>query len=565
VPIHACAGNEHMTPAIDSGRVFRFGEYSLDTSDERLSGPAGPVKLGNKAYGVLLMLLEQEGRLVTKDALFDTVWDGTIVSESALTSVIKELRRALGDLSRTPRYIESVYGRGYRLLTQVSVGEGRGSAPPAAAVSVSQASNPLGAAPLLYVAPFEDLEPGAKRHLAEVLREEVVLALSRFREIRLVTEMARPDLAGPAERGYQLSVRLLHTDEGSRAFARLSRLSSTAVIWGESLDLSHTSLAQNVEQLVRRVAAAALPRIQDDVFRNLPQRADDAYDLYFLNKLRMRSQDSLEEAREVAASWEALIREHPTLAHAYAPLIRLYNTDFCYTGLGATGPRERARAYELAHKAVALDPAEAHFHTVKGWCHIWAGEVVRAREHIEEALRLNPYNQNRLVEAATAFMFLDDLDRAAELLDRCRNLTPLSSDAPHEEDGLLLLLQRDYAAAAERLRLASRHHPDDGVVTSRTVISDLYALLAAAGADSPDLAHRAARWRSSVAQRWCSPESLTDDRLVAWIFYQQPFRESRRAWVRELMGKAFAASEEAPARDRAQARRERPSAPPVEG
>jgi hypothetical protein len=47
------------------------------------------------------------------------VWDGTIVSESALTSVVKELRRALGDDARAPRYIESVYGRGYRLLSHV--------------------------------------------------------------------------------------------------------------------------------------------------------------------------------------------------------------------------------------------------------------------------------------------------------------------------------------------------------------------------------------------------------------------------------------------------------------
>lgn len=552
-----------MIPAAKGLHVLVFGEHRLDTADERLSGPAGPVKLGNKAYAVLLLLLEQEGRLVTKDELFETVWDGTIVSESALTSVIKELRRALGDESRTPRYIESVYGRGYRLLTPVSVAQS------AALVPHSPPSGPgppharRGTAPILYVAPFEEIDPGATRHLAEVLREEVVLALSRFREIRLVTEMAQPDLMRSNERGYHLSVRLLYAEAGPRAFARLSRLSSSAVIWGDSFDLTPSGVAQNVDQLIRRVAAAALPRMQDDVFRNLPQHAQDAYDIYFQNKLRMRSQDNLKDAREVAASWEQLIGEHPTLAHAYPPLIRLYNTDFCYTGLGATGAAERARAYELAHKAVALDPTEAHFHTVKGWCHMWADEVAHAREHFEEALRLNPYNQNRLVEAATAFMFLDDLERAADLLERCRNLTGLSSEAPHEEEGLLHLLRLDYHAASERLALASRYHPDDGVVTSRTIVSDFYALLAAAGAGSPDLAHRAAQWRASMSQRWCSTTRITDDRLLEWIFFHQPFQKPRREWVRMLVTRSFAASAEGLSRGPAPAHREKRSEPPA--
>src|SRR5687767_3410266 len=104
-----------------------LGDFVIDRADERVVGPDGPLKLGNKAYRVLLSLPGQDGKLLPKAALFSTVWDGTIVSESALTSAIKELRRALGDESRTPRYIESVYGRGYRLLTPVRPVDGKES------------------------------------------------------------------------------------------------------------------------------------------------------------------------------------------------------------------------------------------------------------------------------------------------------------------------------------------------------------------------------------------------------------------------------------------------------
>lgn len=100
-------------------RSLRFDRFMLDMDDERLSGPEGQLRLGHKAFRVLLVLANAGGRLVTKDALLDQVWNGVHVTESALTSVVKELRRVLGDDPRNPRFISSVYGRGYRFLSPV--------------------------------------------------------------------------------------------------------------------------------------------------------------------------------------------------------------------------------------------------------------------------------------------------------------------------------------------------------------------------------------------------------------------------------------------------------------
>lgn len=111
---------------VNDRELIRFGDFVLDVQDARLIGPDGPVHVGNKAIGVLEALINGGGRLLTKDALFETVWDGTIVSESALTSVIKELRRALGDTGKPTRFIESVYGRGYRFVARIeAIGTGK--------------------------------------------------------------------------------------------------------------------------------------------------------------------------------------------------------------------------------------------------------------------------------------------------------------------------------------------------------------------------------------------------------------------------------------------------------
>lgn len=106
-----------------SKQAVAFGDYVLDPADERLIGPAGPVHIGHKAFRVLQELSARRGLLTTKEALLDTVWDGAAVSESALTSVVKELRRALGDTARNSSFIESVYGRGYRFLPEVSLAD----------------------------------------------------------------------------------------------------------------------------------------------------------------------------------------------------------------------------------------------------------------------------------------------------------------------------------------------------------------------------------------------------------------------------------------------------------
>lgn len=552
----------------------RFGEFRLDVSDERLWGPGGPIKLGQKAFRVLLRLVEQPGQLITKDELFSSVWDGTIVSESALTSVIKELRRALQDESKTPRFIESVYGRGYRFVSPVAVEKSEKpkpavpARPPRAPAVPTEVS--LGQPPLLYVAPVYDqgvaeLQP----YLGETLREEVLFTLSRFRDVRLVSDRGRgmagdqPDLG---ERDYQLSLRLLGREDNVRAFVRLSRLSSGAIIWADTAELDQVDPGAQADQFVRRIAAAALPTLHDDVLRNLDQQPHDGYGAYFRNKLQMRCQDTLGGAQALAASWEELIERHPTLSGAYPPLIRLYNTDFCFTGFGSSGPEERARAYELARRAIALDPTDAHLHSATAWCHLWAGEAALARNHFEEALRLNPYNQTRLVEAATGFIFLDETERAGSLVERSRNLAPFAVDAPHEEQALLLLLRGEFASAAEEFALVRRGHPDDGVTREPPILSEFYALLAAAGAEAADLADRSRRWQQRMRARWVGEDPPGAEQLTSWVLNHNPFQSaSRREWMLDLFSSVLAAAPPDPSHSRGPAHPETRSARPPAG
>src|SRR5215510_5972956 len=94
----------------------RFGPFRLDVRNERLWRGPEVVHLTNKALAVLRYLLEHDGQLVTKDDLFTAVWPDVVVGDSALVVCIRELRQALGDERRTPQFIETVHGRGYRFI-----------------------------------------------------------------------------------------------------------------------------------------------------------------------------------------------------------------------------------------------------------------------------------------------------------------------------------------------------------------------------------------------------------------------------------------------------------------
>lgn len=516
-----------------------FGEFLIDLADERLVGPDGPVKIGHKAYRVLLALIEQDGRLLTKEALFSSVWDGTIVSESALTSVIKELRRALSDGSRKPRFIESVYGRGYRFLAPVetlaSPSGPIAAAPPAKTQAVADAAAAARTQPpVVVVAPFEDASVHEEYpHCAAQLREEVLSGLARFREIQLVTEedSESPAIANLGRRGYRLAATLWPDSDGVRVVARAARTSDGRVIWAETLSLSREGTAAGVERIVRRIVGSALPAVDDDVYLGLPALSEGFYDRYLIAKRRSVAAAAGEEARAAAVELEAIISARPDFGLAYPPLVRLYNTDFGFTELGGSGPAERARALELARAGLAADRGNVHAYTVLGFCYLYHCEARLARDSFEQALTLNPYNPVRVSDVATGMIYLGEFDRARELRVLGHQLQPFADDSFREVEGRLALVEGEFKAARASLL----------AIANRTIWSDLYLALSDYALGQPSASGRIADWLERVGRAWHDGEDVSSGRLLAWVKWHHPFQEGSGERLFSLVEKALEA------------------------
>jgi DNA-binding winged helix-turn-helix (wHTH) protein/type II secretory pathway predicted ATPase ExeA len=155
------------------GQAVSFGRHRFDSRTGRLWAGRREIKLTPRAAAVLAVLIERAGQPVTREELFRSVWRDAVVGDAALTACIQELRRALGDDARRPRFIETRHRRGYRFVARTGP-----AAPPGAGEDSPSPGPPAPAMPALVV--------GRERELGE-LRGYLARAASGDRQVVFVT------------------------------------------------------------------------------------------------------------------------------------------------------------------------------------------------------------------------------------------------------------------------------------------------------------------------------------------------------------------------------------------
>ena len=157
-------------PSATGERLFAFDRFRFNASTGELWRERDQVKLTPRAADVLALLVGRAAHVVTKQELFDCIWGGGATGDEALTSCIQELRKALDDDARHPRFIETRHRRGYRFVVPVT--------PPAARVSDK---------PSVAILPFHNLSPEPEQeYFADGLVEDLTAALSRIPSIFVV-------------------------------------------------------------------------------------------------------------------------------------------------------------------------------------------------------------------------------------------------------------------------------------------------------------------------------------------------------------------------------------------
>ena len=137
--------------------IFLFDRFELDMARFELREEGTVLRLEPQVFTLLAYLIEHRERLVPKNELFEKIWAGRIVTDSALTSRIKSARQALGDSGKAQQFITTIYGKGFRFIADVRFARdtsivlpGDETEKPAVAIELSQR-------PSISVLPFRNL------------------------------------------------------------------------------------------------------------------------------------------------------------------------------------------------------------------------------------------------------------------------------------------------------------------------------------------------------------------------------------------------------------------------
>jgi TolB-like protein len=381
-------------------RQFAFCGFRFDPHTGELWGDARQARLTPRAAAVFTMLAECAPKLVSKQDLFERVWNGLTVGDDALTSCIQELRQALGDDARAPRYIETRHRRGYRLVGPITIiGEDAVlGAPRAGHLQASPLSLPD--RPSIAVLPFVDMSgEGDQEHFADGITEDLITGLSRIRWLFVIARNStvqykakHPDVR---QVGRKLGVR--YVLEGSvrrqgkrlRITAQLIDAIAGVHHWAERYDRELGDIFAVQDEITRSVAAVIEPRLlAAEGIRALARSADDldAWELVARAQTRLwrMSKPDFETA---IGSLETTVESYPEYAPARSLLA--FSLLFAVHMGWLDRARELRRGHEQALAATALDEHDAWGHIALGYEALMACRTEESIAAFNRAVDLN--------------------------------------------------------------------------------------------------------------------------------------------------------------------------------
>jgi TolB-like protein/Flp pilus assembly protein TadD len=375
---------------------LRFGPFTLLPAEQRLLRNGADVPLGPRAFGLLCLLAQRPGQLVTKDEMLDAVWHGLVVAEANLHVQVSLLRKAIGADA-----VVTVPALGYRFALPVANA-------PAATLLTPASPRPLRSLSVI-VLPF--VESGAtpeQAYFADAITDDVTTQLSKIRGSYVIgnrtaqAHKGKPvDIAVLArELGvrYVLQGRVERVAPGVETNVRLSDAMTGEVVWSDSITVAKAGLGNIRRELVARLANALnLQLIAVEAVRSQRDNADDPEAMDLVMQARVAAQARWSPQRYDASLQlcrQALQRQ-PGFGPALAERARLL-TARAGSWSGPDCEAMIALADTDVQQALAQDPLDARCHFVLSTVRQLQFRFDAAFAALDEALELNPNDSEAL-------------------------------------------------------------------------------------------------------------------------------------------------------------------------
>jgi TolB-like protein len=350
-------------------RIFQFAGQTLDVARSSLRAADREVELRPKSFEVLRYLVENAGRLVTKEELIKAIWPNVVATEESLAHCVSEVRNAIGDGQRS--IIKTVPSRGYRFAAPVSRSGFDDASSPLPSPEAYSGDLPLPDRPSISVLPFQNMSGDAEQeYFADGVVEEIITALSRFSSLFVIARNSSFKYKGGAvdvkQVGRELGVR--YVLEGSvRKAAQRVRITGQLVnavngahLWADRFDGALDDIFDLQDQVAASVVSSIVSKLEQAEIERAKRKPTEslvAYD-YFLRGMESAYQNTREAVGEALRLFSRAIELDPSFAAAHGMAA------FCYLlrkgGGWMDDPlRDVVEAERFARKAVQLGKDDA--------------------------------------------------------------------------------------------------------------------------------------------------------------------------------------------------------------
>lgn len=427
--------------ATSTRQSYEFGAFRLDPAERTLLRQGEAVALTPKVFDTLVYLVENTGRLITKDEFMKQVWADAFVEDATLAQSISQLRKALGD----PDVIETVPKMGYRFLVIVRTVEGAGQArvanPPATETKARQLPDAdariesrkkgrhrilavvsvalvlVAVLWLIYerravtrptisslaVLPLQNLSGDPNQeYFADGMTDELITDLAQIHSLRVIsrtsvmqfrhTQKSLPEIAAQLNVDAIVEGSVLRTGKNVRITAQLLDARRDQHLWAASYEREITDVLELQGQVARSIADQINIKLTPQEGATLTSRRTAnpaAYDALLTGKYLFNRRTAADTEKAIGYLQHSLELD-PNNAEAWAALA------YCYTSLGSDlAAADPAKVIPHARVAIAkaleLDPNLAEAHTTLAWMKLWYDwDWSGAEQEFHRSLELNP-------------------------------------------------------------------------------------------------------------------------------------------------------------------------------
>jgi len=386
---------------------FLFDNHTLDTDRRELRRGSMPIAVEPQVFDLLIYLVQNQHRVVSKDDLIASVWGGRIVSDSTLTSRINAARKAVGDSGEDQKLIRTVPRKGLRFVGAVRIQPN--GADPAHAIGPqpngineqSRPALPLPDRPAIAVLPFINMSGDVEQeYFSDGISEDIIAALSKLRWFFVIARNSSfvyknkavhmKQVAAELGVGYVVEGSVRRGGDRVRITVQLNDVATGSHIWAERYDRDLADVFAVQDEITEAIVAAIEPQLYAaENFRaqRKPPNSLDAWDLVMRalsHYWRVTRQDNV-----VA---QALLEKATAIDPNYGQALGVLAASHTFSA--HMGWEDRQTAVSIAERAaltaILADSEDPWAHYALGHVYLFTRRFDDSLAEFDLALRLNP-------------------------------------------------------------------------------------------------------------------------------------------------------------------------------